>query len=86
MRSTGGVAVIDEGNGLNVEVHRGEYGCQRERDQGVGYEAPLGAVASAMDGVKESGHTFEEQHDEHSWHKSNERGEHGVADAETEIP
>ena len=58
------LAVIDEGNGYNVEVHRGVYCCQREHDNGVGHKSPLDTFASAMDGVKQGGHTSEEQRDE----------------------
>ena len=57
--------VIDEGVGLNVEVHRGVHGHKREHDHSVEYEPPLDAIPSAMDGVEKRCHTLEEQGDEH---------------------
>ena len=58
------LAVINVGNGKNVEVHRGEHCNERERDCGVGYESPLDTTHSAMDGVEQRGHALEEQHDD----------------------
>jgi len=34
-------AVIDVGNGSNIEIHRGEHSRQRKHDRGVRYESPL---------------------------------------------
>ena len=58
------VAVVDVTNGENVGLRRGVHGRQREHDHGVENKPPLDTV-SAIDGVKQCSHTFEEQHDEH---------------------
>ena len=34
-----------------------------ERDHGAGYETPLDALPSLIDGVEQRGHALEEQHD-----------------------
>ena len=60
----GELAVIDVGNGKNVEVHRGDEGDTRERDGGVGYKSPFDTLPSAMGGVKQRGHTLKEQYDD----------------------
>ena len=63
---TGELAVIDVRNGKNVEVHPGLYGRSREHDRGIGYKPPLDTIPSAVVGVKQCGHTLEEQYDYHS--------------------
>ena len=47
-----------------MEIHRGEYSRKRERDHGVGYEPPLDTFPSAMNWVKQRGHTSEEKDDD----------------------
>ena len=54
-----------------MKVHRGLYGRNREHDHGVGYEAPPDGLPSAIGGVKQCGHTFEEQHYEKPYNKPN---------------
>ena len=54
------LAVINEGNRLNVEVYRGFYGHNQEHNDGVGYESPLDRLPSAIDGVNQCGDTLEE--------------------------
>ena len=48
----GELAVVDVGNGKNVEVHRGDDGDNREHDGGERYEPPPNTLPSAMGGVK----------------------------------
>ena len=62
----GELAVIDVGHGKNVEVHRGDDGDNREHDGGERYEPPPNTLPSAIGGVKQRGHTLEEQYDDHS--------------------
>jgi len=58
------LVVIDEGIGLNVEVHRGAHGHKREHGNGIDYEPHLDAFLSAMGGFEERCHTLEGQQDE----------------------
>lgn len=63
--STWECAIIDVSRGLVVEIHRGEYGHDREHGGGEGYESPFDRLPSAMDGAKQRRHTLEEQHDDY---------------------
>ena len=41
-----------------MEVHRVEYGYNREHHYGLGYKPPLDALSSAMDGVEQRGYAL----------------------------
>ena len=73
---TGELAVINVGNGLNVEVHRGEHGRNRAHDHGVRYEPPLDSLSPAMDWVKQCSHALKKQHDDDPYDNPNGRSEH----------
>ena len=60
------LAVIDVGNGKDVEVHRSGDGDNRKHDGGKGYDPPPDTLPSAIGGVIKRGHTLKEQYDDHS--------------------
>ena len=74
---TGELAVIDVGNGLEVELHPDEHGRKRENDPGVGYGPPVEASPFATGGVEQCSDTLEEHHDKNPWNEPNGRSEHG---------
>ena len=55
------LAIINEGNGLNIEGHCDLYSHKREHGRGVGYESPLDRLPSAVDRVEQRGHALEGQ-------------------------
>ena len=57
---TWGPAIVNVGKRLNVELHHGSYGHKREHRHSVGYDPPFDRLPSAIDGVKQRGHTLEE--------------------------
>ena len=56
----GELSVIDEGEGLNIEVQRDVYRHERERGGGVSHESPLDAPSCTIDWVEQCVHTLEE--------------------------
>ena len=61
---TWGLAIVNVGSGLTVELHRGSYGQKREHCHGVGYDSPFDGVPPAVYGVKQSGYGLEEHRDD----------------------
>jgi len=57
-------AFINEGHGLNVEVHRGVHSHKQEHGHSVKYEPPLDALLSTIGGFEDRRHTLEEQQGE----------------------
>ena len=53
------IAIIDVGNGSNVEVHSSEHSHKRKYGGGVAYKSPLDTISSAIGGVQQRGNTFE---------------------------
>ena len=60
------LSVIDEGNGLKVEIHGGVYRHKREHCCGVGQKRPIGAPVGAIDGIEQGTNAPEEENNDDS--------------------
>lgn len=50
-----------------MEIHPGEYGHQREHDEGVDHESPLDGCPPAIDRIEQRGYALEEEDKDGPW-------------------
>ena len=66
---SGEFSVIDVGDRLKVEVHRGVHCHERKHCGDVGKETPFNSPLCTIGGTEDGTQTLEEQHDDDTWNE-----------------